>query len=313
MSFFARESEIKKLFFSNQPMLDFQDFFLNEHHIDYIPRATLPNRPTYKSNPSETKKIQKQVNDLLSKGYVKESMSPYVIPVLLVPKKDGTWRMCVDCRAINKIIVKYKRLITRIDDMLDELHGSCYFSKIDLKSEYHQIRIREEDEWKTAFKIKYGLYEWLVMPFGITNAPMSSFLGKFVVYFDDILTYRKSLKEHLEQLRSVLHVLIKEKLYADNSKGMEVDEEKRMYALLSTLYVKLLGVKYVKEMYVINLDFAHIYVACEKVYIMSSIGNEFFMPKSSLRELLVKETHGGGLMGHFGIKRTLSTMHEHFY
>ena len=179
-----------------------------EFEINMEEGSTPPNRPPYRLSPKEHEELQAQIDDLLAQGHIRPSSSPYGAPVLFVPKKDGRWRMCVDYRALNRQTVKDRYPLPRIDDLLDRLGKARHFTTLDLATGYHQIAVKEADIPKTAFRTQRGQFEFVVMPFGVTNAP-STFqrmmnqifkdeMDKFVlVYLDDILVYSTTLQEHI--------------------------------------------------------------------------------------------------------------------
>ena len=200
-----------------------------DHRIDLLPDSAPVSKPTYKMSLSEMDELRRQLDDLLARGFIRPSSSPYGSPVLFVKKKDGELRMCVDYRALNKQTVKNTYPLPRIDELLDRLHGAVIFSKIDLRSGYHQIRVQEADIHKTAFRTRYGLFEFVVLPFGLCNAPATFMrlmndifrdeLDRCVlIYLDDICIYSPSLEQHLLDLRTVLDKLRQHRLYAKLSK-----------------------------------------------------------------------------------------------
>ena len=200
-----------------------------EFLIELLPGTGPISKRPYRMPAKDLVEIKNQIKELLDKGYIRPSSSPWGSPVLLVEKKDGSLRMVVDYRGLNEVTIKNKYPLPMINDLFDRLQGAKVFSKIDLRSGYHQLKIREQDIPKTAFTTRYGLYEYTVMSFGLTNAPayfmnlmnkvFMEFLDKFVVVFiDDILVYSKNEEEHKEHLRLVLEKLREHQLYAKFSK-----------------------------------------------------------------------------------------------
>ena len=219
---------------------DFPDVFLEELpgiplvkevylSIEILPGTTPTSRAPYRMAPTELKELKIQLQELLDKGFIRLSVSPWGAPVLFVKKKDGTLWMCIDYRQINKVTVKNKYPLSIIEDLFDQLKGAGVFSKIDLRSGYYQLRVKDSDVPKTTFRTRYGHYEFLVMPFGLTNAPTTfmdlmnrvfrPYLDQFIVIFiDDILVYSRDEQEHEQHLKIVLQTLREKKLYAKLSK-----------------------------------------------------------------------------------------------
>ncbi|KAL0368712.1 UNVERIFIED_CONTAM: RNA-directed DNA polymerase [Sesamum calycinum] len=200
-----------------------------DHEIELVPGTKPPARAPYRMSQPELVELRKQLKEMLESGIIKPAKSPYGAPVLFQKKADGSLRMCCDYRALNKITVKNKYPIPLVADCFDRLSRAKYFTKIDLRSGYWQVRIKEGDEAKTTVVTRYGAFEFLVMPFGLTNAPatfstmmnqvLHGFLDEFVVvYLDDIVVYSGTLAEHVEHLRQVLTRLREHELYAKVSK-----------------------------------------------------------------------------------------------
>ncbi|GJS55749.1 putative reverse transcriptase domain-containing protein [Tanacetum coccineum] len=181
-------------------------------------------RAPYRLAPTELQELSTQLQELSDKGFIRPSSSPWGALVLFVKKKDGSFWMCIDYRELNKLTVKNRYPLPRIDDLFDQFQGSSVYSKIDLRSGYHQLRVRDEDIPNTAFRTRYGHYEFHVMPFGLINTPAvfmdlmnrvsKPYLDKFVIVFiDEILIYSKSKEEHAKHLKLILELLKKEELY----------------------------------------------------------------------------------------------------
>ena len=200
-----------------------------EFTVELVPGAAPISKTPYRMAPVELQELKDQLQELLGQGFIQQSTSPWGAPVLFVKKKDGALRMCIDYRGLNQVTIKNKYPLPHIEELFDQLRGAKVFSKLDLRQGYYQVRIRKEDVTKTAFNTRYGHYEWLVMSFGLKNAPavfmdlmqrvFQPYLDQFVVIFiDDILVYSKSEEEHEKHLRIVLQTLRDHKLYAKFSK-----------------------------------------------------------------------------------------------
>jgi hypothetical protein len=200
-----------------------------EFVIDLFPGTAPISKRPYRMSSDHLQELKAQIKELMGKGFIRGSSSPWGTPVIFVDKKDGTQRMCVDYRSLNDVTIKNKYPLPRIEDLFNQMRGAKVFSKIDLRSGYHQMKIRPSDIPKIAFTTRYGLYEYTVMSFGLTNAPayfmyvmnkiFIEYVEKFVVVFiDDILIYFKNEEEHEEHLRLVLQKLREHELYTKFSK-----------------------------------------------------------------------------------------------
>ncbi|CAI7853965.1 unnamed protein product [Closterium sp. NIES-53] len=294
----------------------------HQHEIIEEPGSKPTFRAPYRLSPTELADMKKQIEYLLDKGLIRPSTSPYGAPVLFTPKPDGSLRMCIDYRALNKQTIKNKYTIPRIDDLLDQLRGATVFSKLDLRSGYWQIRMADNSIHKTAFRTRYGSYEYLVMPFGLTNAPatfqaeMNHILRPLldecvVVYLDDILIYSRDMKQHIEHLQRVFEILRREKFYVKLSKSE--------FALKK---VQFLGhMVSAQGVHVERRQIPEIPLAEKKKLLqwdhdvaLRKGSTKIWVPNyPPLRQLLLEEFHDVLYAGHFGSNKTLAGIAKVYY
>ncbi|XP_074298798.1 uncharacterized protein LOC141629739 [Silene latifolia] len=288
-----------------------------EHQIDFIPGATLPNKAAYISDPKATQELQ-QIGELVSKGFVRESLSSRVVPALLVPKKDGSWRMCTDSRAINNITIKYRFPIPRLYDILDELSGAQLFSKINLRrfiKDFSTLmapitecvkkgELKWGDKAESSFNIiKEKLCESAILTLPNFNKLFEVEYAKWVEFLQSFNFSRK---------------------YIEGKDNIVADALSRRFIMLSFMEQRVLGFEYLKELYVEDPDFKEEWellqygqIKLKSKYLVQNgflfFGNKLCVPRGPYRNVLIREVHSCGLARHFGIQKTYDILQEQLY
>ncbi|KAJ9544966.1 hypothetical protein OSB04_024673 [Centaurea solstitialis] len=295
-----------------------------EFHIDLVPKAAPVAKSPYRLAPSEMQELSNQLQELLDKGFIRPSSSPWGAPVLFVKKKDGSLRMCIHYRELNKLTIKNRYPLHRIDDLFDQLQGASFFSKIDLRSGYHQLRVHEKDVHKTAFRTRYGHYEFMVMSLGLTNAPAMfmdlmnricrPYLDKFVIVFiDDILIYSQSKEEHEQHLKEIHRRFLKYHLGKANVVADALSLKERAKTLTKRIQraqEEALKEERIKDETLHNLEGRFDL----KTNVVRYFKERVWIPKmGDLRELILREAHKSRYSIHPGADKTYKDLRKYYW